>query len=337
MRTLGIVSSLIALAVAVPGTAAATTTACTWGTTALPVPPGANQFSITVDATDHNGGWAGKASITNDRDHVFSWKNGVLTDQGRTPMAPGQTILTQAKVADENRSGTILVNLFVSPYQMIHPPYLVRSGQWQALGLLPGATWWDAVGINDAGDVLGWNNVVRNGKSVSVVVRWPAGQTTPVEVPGIPLESRAIDLDEDGTMLVGVRSPTTGAYVPNILRNGTLTQLPALPHSDDIEAAQISNGRIIGTTHLNSGYIGTVWEPNLTPRTLSGSADGRLINRDALAIGRRSGSGVSYGVWRIGTLEFTFGSADNITFGAISDDGSFAATRNYLPTVWRCA
>lgn len=336
MRTLGIVSSLIlvaaGLAVALPSAAVATTTACTWGTSALPVPPGAAQYSINVDATDHNGGWAGDASITGDRDHVFSWKNGTVTDLGRTPMAPGQTILTQATVADENRSGTIVVNLFVSPYQQLHPPYRIRNGQWEALGLLPGTTWSSAVAINDAGDILGTNTVASNGTTSPVLVRWPAGQTTPVPVTGLPPRTTAIDLDEDGTMLVDVY--TSG---PAIVRGGVLTPLPLLPRADYADAAKISNGRIIGSQHLKSGYVGAVWERDLTPHSLPNSNVGMLINRDGLAIGTRL-TGGGLGVWRAGVLEFSFpASGATADMGAISDDGSFAGTLNYLPTVWRCA
>lgn len=332
MKKLGIVTALITLAagftLALPNTATATTAACTWRTSPLPVPSGAREFSINVDATDHNGGWAGDASMS-DRDHVFSWKNGTVTDLGATPMAPGQTILTQATVADENRAGTILVNLFVSPYQQIHPPYRIRGGQWEALGLLPGATHWEAVAINDAGDVLGTNWVARNGKTGEVVVRWPAGQTAAVEVPGIPFATRAIDLDEDGTMLVGVRNPTTGAYDPNIVRGGVRTALQTLSGTTNPDARKISNGRVIGQTFPRSGAVGVFWD--LSPHSLPNSTDGILINRDNLAIGRRSSG---FGVWRSGVLEFSFSATD---VGAISDDGSFAGTLNYLPTVWRCS
>lgn len=335
MKSLGIVTSLITLAaglaVALPGAAAATTTACTWRSSPLPVPPGVGEFSINVDGTDHNGGWAGDASVNGDRDHVFSWKNGTVTDLGPTPMAPGQTIKTQATVADENRSGTIVVNLFVSPYQQLHPPYRIRNGQWEALGLLPTTTWSTAVAINDAGDILGTNTVVSNGVSRLALVRWPAGQTTPVEVTGLPPRTSAIDLDEDGTMLVDVY--TNG---PAIVRGGVLTPLPLLPRVDYASAAKISNGRIIGSQHLKSGYVGAVWERDLTPHSLPNSNVGKLINRDGLAIGTRL-TGGGLGVWRNGVLEFSFPSSDTpADMGAISDDGSFAGTLNYLPTVWRC-
>jgi hypothetical protein len=335
MKTLGIVSSLIALAagfaVALPSTATATTTSCTWRSSSLPIPPGANQYFIRIGGTDHNGGWAGKASMP-DRDHVFAWKNGTIVDYGPTPMAPGQTILTQASVADENRSGTILVNLFVSPYQQLHPPYQIRNGQWQQLTPLPGATHWEAAAINDAGDVLGTNWVARNGTTGEVVVRWPAGQTAAVEVPGIPFKTRAIDLDEDGTMLVGVRNPTTGSYDPNIVRGGVRTTLQPLSGTTNPDGVKISNGRVIGNNYPKSGVTAVVWERDLTPHALPNSDFGKLINRDGLAIGTRDGGGTA--VWRNGVLEFSFGSAD---MGAISDDGTFAVTLNDIPTVWRCS
>jgi len=335
MKTLGIAGSLVALAagflVVLPNTATATTTACTWQTSALPVPAGANVFSFSIGGTDHSGGWVGRASMS-DGWHVFAWKNGTVTDYGR-PLPSGI-----ATVPDENRAGTIVANRIDGTFQQITMAFRIRGGQWEQLAPLSGATRSLAEAINDAGDIIGTNWVPRNGKTGPVVVRWPAGQTAAVEVPGIPFDSRAIDIDEDGTLLVGVRDAITGAYLPNVVRGGVRTALPQLAGNQDLEAVQLSNGRVTGWVYTNSRYTGVVWERDLTPHALPNATQGLLINRDGLVVGRRSGTNVSYGVWRDRTLEFTFdASNDNLDLGAISDDGTFAGTLRYAPTVWRCA
>jgi hypothetical protein len=331
MTKLGIVGALVAgLIVVLPAPASATTAACTWQTVALPEPAGANVFSIRLGGTDHSGGWAGRASVSGAGSRVFSWKNGTVTDHGPIPSPSGT-----AWVTDENRAGTIVTTMTDGAWGQIAVGFRIRGGQWDQLVPIQGGTRSEAVAINDSGDILGMNWVVRNGTAGPVVVRWPAGQTAAVEVPGIPFDSRAIDLDEDGTMLVGVRDPASGAYLPNVVRGGVRT---ALPGGQQPEATAISNGRVTGAIYANSHYTAVVWERDLTRRSLPGAGQALLINRDGLVIARPTSIPPSHGVWRGGTLEFSFGTTDDIVdTGAINDDGTFAGTLGYIPTVWRCA
>jgi len=74
---------------------------------------------------------------------------------------------------------------------------------------------------------------------------------------------------------------------------------------------------------------------DLTPHALSNAIESSFINRDGLVVG--SPAGHSWGVWRNGTLEFAFGTADDlIHIGALGDDGAFAGDF-HGPMVWRCS
>jgi len=262
------------------------------------------------------------------------WKNGAVTDYGGAA-----TTTAFISVLDENRAGTIVVNSTDGYLGSIRTAYRIRGGVWEQLATLPGASQPIAAAINDVGDIVGTNLVQRNGNVGTVVVRWPAGQTTPVEVPGLPLNSTAIDLDEDGTLLVGLRNPETQGQVPHVLRGGVLNALPTLARNQTPYGRAISNGRVTGSVLPKGGsYIGVVWERDLTPHSLPTAGEGLLINRDGLVVASHSNPNVTdHGVWRNGTLEYAFGSFDDHVYtGALSDDGTFAGQLRGAPTVWRC-
>lgn len=331
-----IAGSLAALALGctlvLPGTAAATTAACTWSPSALPLPAGAS--SVSVDGTDHSGGWAGSAYFSGDRRRVLTWKNGTVTDHGGVASATAFI-----SVVDENRAGTIVLNTTDGYFGSIKLAYRIRAGIWEQLAPLPGASAPIVKSINDTGDVIGTNIVQRNGTVGTVVVRWPANQTTPVEVPGLPLHATAIDLDQDGTLLVGLRNPETQGQIPHVMRSGVLTALPPLARNQTLYAKAISNGRVTGSVLPKGGqYTGVVWERDLTPHSLPNASEGHLINRDALVVASHTNPNVtSHGVWRAGTLEYAFGTFDDHVYtGTLSDDGTFAGQLRGQPTIWRC-
>lgn len=335
MKITGLLTALVvgSALVLLPQTASAASTAgCTWRASALPVPAGAS--ILDVDGTDHSGGWAGTAYFSGDRWHILSWKNGTVTDYG--PVAPTTTAFV--RVVDENRSGTIIGNSTDGQWGQIKTAFRIRAGVLEQLAVLPGGSQAIAAAINDTGDIVGTNLVQRNGSWGTAVVRWPANQAAPVEMPGLPLHSTAIDLDEDGTLLVGLRNPETQGQVPHVLRGGVLSALPPLARNQTPYGRAISNGRVTGSVLPKGGqYTGVVWERDLTPHTLPNAGEGLLINRDALVVASHASAGLSHGVWRGSTLEHAFGTFDDHVYtGAISDDGTFAGDLRGQPTVWRC-
>ena len=331
-----IAGSLATLALAVgstlvlPNTATAAT--CTWSSSTLSGPAGA--FS-TIHATDNSGGWAGTAYFSFVGNHVIAWKNGTITDYGEIGSSSANVV-----VVDENRTGALAVNVTDGGEAQTKSEYRISGGQWQQLAPLPGGTRPEVVSINDAGDVYGTTQMVNgSGITGTVVVRWPANQATPVQVAGLPFDTTMIDLDDDGTLLVGTPDPKTGGPVPHLLRNGILTALPPLANGQTTNGDAIANGRVAGDVITKSiQLIGTVWESNLAVHSLPNLQEGMLINRNDLVVGTLTGSGATNGVWRNGTLEYSFGSTSNyVALGAVSDDGTFGGDINSVPTVWRCS
>lgn len=177
MRTAGLLVALaIGSMVVMPNTAAAATAACTWHSNTLSGPAGA---SSNVYTTDDSGGWAGTAYFSGVGYHVVTWQNGTVTDYGGVGAPSASTV-----VADENPSGALAVTMMAGPYTYVQNAYRISGGQWQQLAPLPGGARPEAKAINDAGDVFGTDSEQRNGLTGTVVLRWPANQTTPVTVAG---------------------------------------------------------------------------------------------------------------------------------------------------------
>ncbi|HEY3611537.1 MAG TPA: hypothetical protein VGL06_28845 [Pseudonocardiaceae bacterium] len=333
MRTAGLLFALaIGATVVLPNTAAAAVAAsCTWHSSTLSGPAGTSATNLYT--TDDNGGWAGTAYFSGVGYHVVTWKNGTVTDYGGVGAPSASTI-----VDDENRSGALAVTMMAGPYTYVQNAYRITGGQWQQLAPAAGGSHPEARAINDAGDVFGTDGEVSNGLTGTVVLRWPANQTTPVAVAGLPFDSTVLGLDDDGTLLVGIPD-ANGVPVPHLLRGGVLYPLPPSAGNVSSYAVAISNGRVTGSVVSKSvKYTAVVWDGNQVAHALPGGDMGVLINPSDLVVGTLGGSGATNGVWRNGTLEYTFGTTNNyIALGAISDDGSFAGDVDKVPTVWQCS
>ena len=137
-----------------------------------------------------------------------------------------------------------------------------------------------------------------------------SARRTSAAIGGLPLNSTAIYIDQDGTLLVGLRNPTTGGQVPHLLRGGT----PDRP----VRAAQDRHLNCRGHRQRPRGRRclhplgpdqGVAWDQAGSPTALPSSTEGLLVNRDG----------------------------DHAYTGALGDDGTFAGTLRGLPTVWRCS
>ena len=83
--------------------------------------------------------------------HAFSWFNGVFTDLGTF----GTQSWVESCACAISNSG-LIVGWSALDSGETHAFIWSAAGGMQDLGLLPGATWAQAFGVNDAGQVVGW-------------------------------------------------------------------------------------------------------------------------------------------------------------------------------------
>lgn len=276
-----------------------------WRLTMLPLPAGHEDATGYVTGTDGHGGYSGYLRIGAGT-QVVTWSSGRPAVRG-TP--PGTEF---AETRDQNRAGTIIGNAIdhetgaIVPFTLAAPGFrlLARSGFTTA--------------INERGDIVGG---IAND-----VVLWPAGGEPVVVQVDLP-SARAIDIDDDGTVLL---ASETGNY---LWREGVLTRLA----DPSAYAMAIRNGWIVGT--------GLLWrEPN-APTPLRDASIASEINGTGLIVGREQATSVNgpLAVWR-GSAPLERLPVPNGwlgTAGALADDGSIAGwvsmgnpSEGGRPAVW---
>lgn len=329
MKRVGVLAAvLMGAVIAVPSGASAAQTSCTWQLQLLQAPTGATQHQ--VDATDHAGGYSGSGYFTNSGWRVLYWKNGQIIDYGSSGSGAD-------RVVGQNRRGNIAATSVTGLWGERSISFRIRNGQREMLPALPGAEQTSrAVGISDNDDVYGNNLVWQTDRYVSVVVRWPADRPTVVErVSGLPEGMRLVDVDHDGTLLVG---PDSTYPWPHLWRNGQLTRLPEAPNTQHGYARSIADSLVAGSLRVGSASNRPAyWDRNGQPHLLPQSAEATQINRNGLLVAYQSAT--PYQVWRLGTLEAqltnvaavnTIGDDDSIAGATRSPNGTQAAA------VWRC-
>ncbi|MEV4399944.1 hypothetical protein [Nonomuraea sp. NPDC049607] len=308
---------------------AAAGSACVWRMQALQAPAGATQHQ--VNATDHNGGYSGVAYFPGTGWRVMYWKDGRVIDYGSSGHGTD-------RVVGQNSSGTIAGTSVTGLYGASAISFRIRGGQWERLTPLPGAELNSrAIGITDGGDVYGHAVVWQGTSSIVVVVRWPYDRPGVVErVPGLPEGMKVIDVDHDGTLLMG----TDATYPwPHVWRDGRLTRLSEAPDMQFGYARVIADGLVAGSIRLGSDPDRPAyWDRNGQPHVLPESALAAHINRNGLIVS--SLTSTPYRVWRFGTLVGQLDAAASVT--TIGDDDTIGGTtrgQNNLPAaaVWRCA
>ncbi|MCG5213085.1 hypothetical protein [Streptosporangium sp. KLBMP 9127] len=318
---------LVVAAFVVAPQAAAARSACTWRMQALQAPTGATQHQ--VDATDHNGGYSGRAYFSDTGWRIIYWKNGRVIDYGSSGHGTD-------RVVAQNSSGTI-AGTSVTGLGASAISFRIRDGQRERLTPLPGAELNSrAIGITENGDVYG-NAVVWQGTTtVAVVVRWPHDRPGVVEqVTDIPEGMRVFDVDHDGTLLVGTE--TTYPW-PHLWRDGRLTRLPEAPDMQHGYARTITDGLVAGSLRLGSDpNRPAYWDRNGQPHVLPQSSLAAHINRNGLIVS--SLTSTPFQVWRYGTLVGQLSDAASVT--TIGDDDTIGGTTrgpNNQPAaaVWRC-
>ncbi|NUT44096.1 MAG: hypothetical protein HOV86_29285 [Thermoactinospora sp.] len=320
---------LVVAAFAVAPQAAAARSACTCRMQALQAPAGATQHQ--VQATDHNGGYSGVAYFPDTGWRVVYWKDGRVADYGSSGHGTD-------RVVAQNSGGTIAGTSVTGLYGASAISFRIRDGRRERLTPLPGAELNSrAVGITDSGDVYGHAVVWEGNVSVGVVVRWPYDRPGVVErVPGLPEGMKVIDVDHDGTLLMG----TDATYPwPHVWRDGRLTRLPEAPDTQFGYARVITDGLVAGSIRVGSEpNRPAYWDRDGQPHVLPQSSLAAHINRNGLIVS--SLTSTPYRVWRFGTPVGQLDDAASVT--TIGDDDTIGGTtrgQNNLPAaaVWRCA
>ncbi|GAA4968676.1 hypothetical protein GCM10023334_091470 [Nonomuraea thailandensis] len=308
--------------------AAAARSACTWQMQALQAPTGSTQHQ--VDATDHNGGYSGSAYFPDTGRRIIYWKDGRVVDYGSTGHGTD-------RVVAQNSSGTIAGTSVTGLWGASAISFRIRDGRREILTPLPGAeTNTRAFGITDSGDVYGSAVVWQGNVTVGVVVRWPQDRPGVVEpVPGLPAGMRVVDVDHDGTLLMG--ADATYPW-PHLWRDGRLTRLSEPPDMQDGYARVVADGLVGGSLRLGSApNRPAYWDRNGQPHVLPQSALAAQINRNGLIV--TSLTSTPFQVWRFGTLLGQLNGAASVT--TIGDDDTVGGTTrgaNGLPAaaIWRC-
>ncbi|GAA3794765.1 hypothetical protein GCM10022226_12650 [Sphaerisporangium flaviroseum] len=284
------------------------------------MPSGTRQSEVT--ATNHQGGFSGRAVLADGYWHGVSWRNGQFIDYGTKVGDEPFTILP-----DETRSGTVLAGtgIAVPPYYGPSYAVLIKNGQATKLVRPANNGFLRPLTINENGDVTGRNMVRVDTQYVHRLLRWPADRPGQVIETVLPDKYEPEHADEDGTVLL--RTPDG----PALWRNGTITPLAKISGAAGMFATKISNGRVIGRVSYTSPYrsYGVLWDTDGVPRVLPKSSDTRAINRDGLITGiTDEATGGGEGIWRLGQFVHAVPKSPthSMWLTVASDDGSVAGS-----------
>ncbi|MCG5220372.1 hypothetical protein [Streptosporangium sp. KLBMP 9127] len=312
---------LLASGTVVSGAASAsasTSTACAWTRSALPVPTGTLRSEVT--ATNHQGGFSGRAVLADGFWHGVSWRNGQLIDYG-TKIGNEPIV----GLPDETRASTVLAWTAIAAPPYFGPSYviLIKNGQTETLARPANNGFIRPFAINEKGDVTGRNMVKVDNQYVHRLLRWPADQPGQVIETVLPDKYQPEDADEDGTVLLS--SPNG----PALWRNGVITPLAKISGAAGMFATDISNGRVVGSVSYTSPYrsYGILWDTDGVPRVLPNSSDTQAINPDGLITGTTDeATGGGEGIWRLGQFVHAVPKSPthSIWLTVASDDGSVA-------------
>jgi probable HAF family extracellular repeat protein len=164
-------------------------------------------------------------------------------------MPPGAS---RANAAGINDAGDLVGTLTDATTFRTHA-FVHRGGVYTRLTPLPGPYGTDAIDINNRGDVLG----TSNGGNCVV---WPAGSTTPVQLPMAGRYVHRVRRINDNGDVIGAVSgaPGTGVFYSAALwRNGQFIDLGAWPGGIESYAYGInSQGTIVGVSNVPVGVYG---------------------------------------------------------------------------------
>jgi hypothetical protein len=283
-----------------------------------------------VYGTDSHGNYAGTSIRpgTNTSDLIL-WTGG-------TPRVVQEVNhLLWLYMADENSAGTVLVSGSLPAEG--RSAVLTYSGGHQGAGTLTefaapaGYRVSGATALNERGDVLGSGQRISDGQNVAIV--WSAIASGPRVI-----EGSAIDLDDDGTVLM-----SGGQGKPGYLwRNGQITRLADEGKFTIVEGMR--NGKVIGyqTEGAWPDSQALLWDTDGNVRHIDQGGTAFSINAGGLITGERDTMVGHESVWRDTTFLGELPYPDGVTFVselfvAGDDDTLFSHASDAGPLRWTCA
>ncbi|WP_370943892.1 hypothetical protein AB5J62_32920 [Amycolatopsis sp. cg5] len=304
--------ALVPMLTATAGTAAAReATSCTWTRGTLPPPAGDDRGYVSAAAY---GGWfAGSASSAG----AIRWHDGVAEVLGH---AFGQ----QTELTDINSSGTAVGMTYKDSFEDNAVVY--RDGRFSVLPRPPGRRSARALGVNDAGDIVG--TALGLGDNFDLTI-WPASAPGTVVTinpdPTVYGYVSPVDIDEQGRILIRAETSTPDFFVR--YPDGTMTKIAL--GTDMVDSFR--NGRIAGVKYENERLTTVEWDlTGAVVRELSTWANAPAVDSGTRTTGiyRTADRGYALGVWESGVLTDTLATVadfNDIDGPVIADDGMIAA------------
>jgi uncharacterized membrane protein len=306
---------------------------CSWQVSALPslVPGG---FAEVLGADPSGVFWSGLSRGADDHGHAVIWRNGQVTDLGTS--AAGE-----ARAMDVNRQG-VVVGDRLEPSGFATPT-MWRNGQVVALALPPQALGGFAMGINDAGQIVGEIDFDGSAHAATWLVRSPG---------------RVVDLGDAGggfaslsaVTETGVLAGATTIGENQVAITGTVSQglreLPATGPSLSTSAAGAAGQYVVGREQPGVGSTsstgGAIRWTNGRAELLSTALDdvALAVNTSGLVAGFNDRGAL---VWQNGVKTHLPGLDDSIpavatTINEAGQIGGWSArTSSDVPaSIWAC-
>lgn len=323
-----IVTALTAGVLAATGlttTAHATTTACTWRTSVLPMPATANSGGLSTAAGQNL--YAGELQYDTPGGlgydyHAALWTGTTVTDLGLLPEADEEMV-----VSSVNSSGTVVgtsgkIVGFWDDYPITHYfGWRSRNGHLEQLPVPTGAYNVNAVAITENGDIWGYGRPTPDTKT-TVAYFWPAAQPGTVTTPaGFPVGTEIVDVDTDGTVAFNVISEPGDVRTshPYLWKNGVATALPLPSGATYGSVSAVSNGRAVGQSYDPSTFnTAVLWENGVATK-LPNSRSTRDINASGLILGESDKPWSYRAYWQLSTAKGLI--PDGNATGRAADDG----------------
>lgn len=321
--------ALVALAAATVVTtllapAASAAADCTWQLEHLPIQEGMGSNNLRINGVDAQGDVAG-FYVPTTNDHTLARWTGTSVEVVPRPEGV-KAFVTRAS----NASGVVAAiadRTDGSSVAMTHTPGV----GYRELPTPAGQVVSGVEDINGRGDVVG--RVRPVGSWSGGIVLWRADGSAPeVIYPAEAPSANPIALGEDGTLLL---DSFRGVW---LWRNGVLTKVPDLGHSEDPRA--LTRDGVIFSSPYGSTVSSWKWT-EATGAVEKFDVDGvvEAVNEDGLAIGYLAEAGYTAVAWQgtkfvtelpLPMSEFS-GSA-----AAVSDNGVIAGFAGRKPVRWTC-